>query len=156
MNKKVKIHPHHIVGFSITICVLILWASGVVAFKIKEQEWMTLKIYTAGKIHKVIGYAFIFLGFFACGTGMIEFQHNYGTEELRWYGAANLYITILVYVVSECCHRRRRNSKDVFLAPDKFMTIKEFEEKIQKGEKLWILDNIILDLSEYADSHPGG
>jgi hypothetical protein len=36
------------------------------------------------------------------------------------------------------------------------MTIREFEEKVKSGEKLWILDNIVLDLSEYANKHPGG
>lgn len=36
------------------------------------------------------------------------------------------------------------------------ITEKQFEERILNGEKLWILDDLVLDLSRYADYHPGG
>jgi len=32
----------------------------------------------------------------------------------------------------------------------------EFEQRVKNGEKLWILDDLVLDLSEYAEWHPGG
>ena len=38
----------------------------------------------------------------------------------------------------------------------KIMTESEFESRIKDGEKLWILDDLVLDLSEYAKYHPGG
>jgi cytochrome b involved in lipid metabolism len=36
------------------------------------------------------------------------------------------------------------------------MTVQEFEECIKRGQKLWVLDDLVLDLSEFAEKHPGG
>lgn len=36
------------------------------------------------------------------------------------------------------------------------MSIQEFHQNIQKGQKLWILNDSILDLTEFAARHPGG
>jgi cytochrome b involved in lipid metabolism len=36
------------------------------------------------------------------------------------------------------------------------MTHLEFEESINKGDKLVILDNLVLDISAYRCNHPGG
>lgn len=36
------------------------------------------------------------------------------------------------------------------------MTIEEFEQRLQKGEKLVILDNLVLDMSGFMENHPGG
>jgi cytochrome b involved in lipid metabolism len=43
-----------------------------------------------------------------------------------------------------------------FVNPEKEMSWLELEERIAKGEKLVILDNLVLDVSEYRFSHPGG
>lgn len=139
-----------------TCTVFILWLTGVIAFKIKEQKWMTLKIYRAGKLHKVIGYTFIFIGFFTCGAGIYEFGELYGPDYILVLARFNALVSLIVFAIAECWHRSRRNAKDPFVAPETTMTIKEFEEKIKQGQKLWILDNIIVDLSQYAHLHPGG
>lgn len=36
------------------------------------------------------------------------------------------------------------------------MTIDEFREKIKKGEKLVILDDMVLDVSGFMRNHAGG
>lgn len=36
------------------------------------------------------------------------------------------------------------------------ITESQFEEKVRDGENLWILDELILDLSSYIHQHPGG
>jgi hypothetical protein len=36
------------------------------------------------------------------------------------------------------------------------MTEEEFERKVKEGEKLVILDNMVLDIGGFAYSHPGG
>ena len=143
-------------GFSFVCAVIILWVTGIVAYKIREKSWMTKKIYQAGKLHKVIGYFFIFAGFFTVAFGIHEWIHIYGSHDLEKLWIVNLVITFTFYTLIETCNRRKRFGKDPFVAPNKTMTIKEFEENIKKGEKLWILDNLILDLSEYSKKHPGG
>ena len=68
----------------------------------------------------------------------------------------NLIATISVFGTAELCSRRLRLGKDQFFAPDKIMTEQEFDDYIKQGKKLWILDDIVLDLSEFASKHPGG
>jgi len=36
------------------------------------------------------------------------------------------------------------------------ITIAEFNERIEKKEKLMILDDLVLDVKDYLDDHPGG
>jgi cytochrome b involved in lipid metabolism len=36
------------------------------------------------------------------------------------------------------------------------MTEEKFEEEILKGKRLWILDDMVLDLTYYMPNHPGG
>ena len=80
---------------------------------------MTLKISRAGKLHKVIGYGFIFLGFLACMFGIHTFIELYGSESLGFLGILNGVLTFAIYTAIECCHRRKRFGKDLFVAPNK-------------------------------------
>ena len=43
-----------------------------------------------------------------------------------------------------------------FKKPSKTFTIKEYEEAIKNGEKYVVLDDMVLDVKEYQDFHPGG
>jgi cytochrome b involved in lipid metabolism len=36
------------------------------------------------------------------------------------------------------------------------MTHDEFKARVEKGEKLVILDNLVLDVKGYSNHHPGG
>jgi len=46
--------------------------------------------------------------------------------------------------------------EDVFVEPTQTMTEEEFETRVKNGEKLVILDNLVLDIGGYAYAHPGG
>lgn len=43
-----------------------------------------------------------------------------------------------------------------FNDPNTSMTIDEFEQKVRKGSKLVILDDLVLNVENFAKSHPGG
>jgi hypothetical protein len=43
-----------------------------------------------------------------------------------------------------------------FTHPDKVISNDEFEHRVQKGEQLVILDDLVLDVSGFAKVHPGG
>ena len=50
----------------------------------------------------------------------------------------------------------KANGSKGSLRSSEVITEKQFEMRIKAGEKLWILDDLVLDLSEYAQCHPGG
>jgi hypothetical protein len=92
----------------------------MIAFKIREKEWMTAAIYKAGKLHKVLGYFFFFLSFLIVGTGIIEyFEHTPGKENYTKLGVLNFLVTFLVYAIAECCSRNKRFARDPFVVPQK-------------------------------------
>ena len=43
-----------------------------------------------------------------------------------------------------------------FEYPQKVIKLEEFNDRIEKGEQLVILKDLIIDVSEYKFSHPGG
>ena len=60
-----------------------------------------------------------------------------------------MIIELLIIVIMEILFRKMRAQKDEFVKPTVSMTEAEFEEKIKNGEKLWILDDLVLDLKDY-------
>ena len=71
----------------------------------------------------------------------------------------------LAFLLFAACETWYRYKKDVEKKEVKLkdslkgasMTEKEFEERIKNGEKLCILDDLVLDVSKYvASEHPGG
>lgn len=58
--------------------------------------------------------------------------------------------------ILEYFHRRQAKKQDPFILPDGFMTEDEFEANIQRGRKLVILDDLVLDVEDFLPRHPGG
>lgn len=46
--------------------------------------------------------------------------------------------------------------EEPFVTPAAVMNVEEFERRLAAGEKLLILDDLILDVSEFYKVHPGG
>ena len=42
------------------------------------------------------------------------------------------------------------------VVPETLMTVEEFERRVKEGEKLSILDDIVLDIGSFELFHPGG
>ena len=36
------------------------------------------------------------------------------------------------------------------------MSVQEFSDRVKKGDKLVLLDDLVLDLGDYINNHPGG
>ena len=53
-----------------------------------------------------------------------------------------------------------KRREDPYVEGDKtrfpLMSLAEFEDKVKDGEQLCILDDLVLDLTEYRHRHPGG
>jgi len=47
-------------------------------------------------------------------------------------------------------------NEDALIYDKPLITEEEFETRIKNGEKLVILDNMVIDISSYAYNHPGG
>jgi hypothetical protein len=61
--------------------------------------------------------------------------------------------TLLVF---EIYHRKRLMREDPFTKVQNSMSEKEFNELVNQGRKLMILDELVLDVENYISWHPGG
>jgi len=63
---------------------------------------------------------------------------------------------VAVFAIFEIRHQYVLSQEVPFVKPVLIITLQEFEERLRKGEKLMILDDLVLDVSEFEKYHPGG
>ena len=71
----------------------------------------------------------------------------------------NCLLIVLVITIGECIHRKNlrtpvalKTAKDIVPS----LTLEEFNIEIESGSKLVILDNLVLDITDFINEHPGG
>ena len=70
----------------------------------------------------------------------------------------SLSFTVIMFVGNEIYYQYWKRREDPFIIEDFYpvITADEFEDRVKKGEKLVILDNLVLDIAEFIKMHPGG
>lgn len=161
------IHIHHVVGFLAFIIVPVSAFSGtatIVAGKaIPAKPWKvsTDEVQTkVGKFHRRFSYFMLFLAVIAVSSGIVEWQHWYNNKEGKFWGTINTAIGVFVPLLIEIIYRqwRKRAKLEMRDTPaKKSMSIEEFKKATFDNKKAHvILDNHIIDYSEYQVVHPGG
>ena len=149
---------HNKFGIILVLGLLFLSFSGAYAFKTKEDaKWDTNKVLQARKYHRRLGLIFWILSFLALTTGI---GHTVNMSENRKYQflfPIHAISMLLITFGNEALFRWKRKQEDKLVAAqDVIITEEEFEKRVKDGEKLCILDDIVLNLETYAYSHPGG
>jgi cytochrome b involved in lipid metabolism len=63
---------------------------------------------------------------------------------------------LTITIANEAYFRWQRKQEDKLVAPDVIITEEEFEQMVLDGKNVCILDDIVLNLEDYAYMHPGG
>lgn len=103
---------------------------------------------------KIIGYIVLIVSQFAIMTGVFDF-HNADMRR-SIVGIMDVVVFTVVWGVCEIIYQVHKRRFEYYKRPDRLITIEEFEILILKGEKLCILDDMVLDVSEFAQYHVGG
>lgn len=110
-------------------------------------------------IHKYTGYALIITSQIATLLGVISYNDQTGNPTL---GAVNLGLFLLIWAILEIITQiKTRGGSDRGEGTSKYLDLKvmnvsEFQRRIAKGAKFVILDDLVLDVGDYAEEHPGG
>lgn len=64
----------------------------------------------------------------------------------------------LIFLVFEVLYQLELRREDPVPNLDSFRVIseEEFHSRVVSGENLWVFDNLVLDLTNYWNQHPGG
>ena len=146
-------------GFLLIITVFLIGVTGHVAFHVRQFKWNTNIIRRVRLVHKLVGYLGFFGSFAALSTGIYSFKERFrGTTRLQGnaFVLANLIPMISIYIFFELRFRKQRKEKVDYKLNLPLMTLEECQQNIEKGVQLWILDELVLDLTEYSLKHPGG
>jgi len=88
--------------------------------------------------------------------GIYSYTHNRGIDTVLHYCSIALFVGL--FSVMEIWHQRfLRQDPIKFNEPLNTISEEEFKMEVQKDkQKLVILDDLVLDVTRFADSHPGG
>lgn len=65
---------------------------------------------------------------------------------------------VVIFLICELIYRNLRKGEDPWVTKSltTTMTEHEFENAVKRGEQLWILDDLVLNLTPFMPNHPGG
>ena len=87
-------------------------------------------------------------------SGTIYYNETFGSNTRL--GVANIIVFFALLLCIEIYHQIHMRRETPFKGSDNLISSEQFEQRIAKGEKLVILDDLVLDISHYAENHPGG
>lgn len=151
---------HSKVGFSAFVLGILLMVGGMTAniFRLKvRMDWRTKYIRLVGKIHKYFGWLVLLFTQFVISTGIYKFYDFVEKDTKAWIlvgCSCSLFFVLLL--IGEIRHQLMLRKEVAFVVPDSNMTRQEFNEEIAKGTRLVLIDDIVLDVGDFVDQHPGG
>jgi len=134
------------------ICITGMWAWFYRRYG--TYEWGTTNMLNIGKFHKYVSLVFCF---FVQGLILFAVIDNFGFQP-TWIAVAIIQFLVLCAIFAYLEYRFNRIwfEEVPYTLPAKVMTVEEFEKCLEKGAKYMILDDLILDVSEFYRVHPGG
>ena len=117
-------------------------------------EWGTTRVLQIGKIHRYSGQIFCF---FVQGLIMFAIMDNFGFER-KWIFVSVFQFVGLAIIIGalEIRHQWIMSQEEPYKVPELVMNGEELERRLHNGEMLMILDDLVLDVSQFYKVHPGG
>jgi hypothetical protein len=154
---------HKRLGWVMTLTFFLLIGFGMASFVAKKVlKWDTKTLKNLKSTHRNIAFVFWTASYFAIYGGMYNFMRNYISytfyQKWNWLVDASLNSSIYLVLLLEAIYQLTKYLEDDFGVNKikTIITLDEFESRIVDGEKLVILEDMILDISTFAYAHPGG
>jgi cytochrome b involved in lipid metabolism len=98
----------------------------------------------------------ILLGQVSIVTGVITY--NSSNSPRSPLGIIEIVIFFALLIIMEVIYQvYQRKRPQPFKIPEKTMTVEEFNKNVaEKGKMLVILDDLVIDVADYMENHPGG
>lgn len=157
-------HLHNILGIVFLFLCIILVLGGIFALtlmKVTNMDWNTRSLLRLKSVHKYFGY---FISITVQATVLSGIYRRISIAAAPHYSVAVGWMValgvvfFLSLIILEIRHQIFEAS-DVQISPKNeigSMSRAEFDRGIKSGNKYMILDDLVLDVSEFINQHPGG
>lgn len=158
LGGKVINNAHSYFAFPVLLLVFFIAIGGVITRScLRRQRWNTRKALLMKKLHKYAAYFILVSGFLAVAAGILAYRTNpkhpsdFPLERLHMAGY------LLVFAALETHYQMTLQKEEEFDSSKvESINVEEFERRVARGEKLVVLDNLVLDVAAFLDNHPGG
>jgi hypothetical protein len=120
----------------------------------RRLKWRSRTLYHARRLHRWLGY------FTLLAAQGVIINGGYSATKFGILPAILCMIQtalgIAFFVAFEIRHRRAMRKEIPFEPQVISVSGEEFEERIRNGEQLVILEDLVLDVSDFKADHPGG
>jgi len=153
--------------FPVLSLILFLGGAGILTrCLLTRSRWGTRRALRVKRAHKIMAYFSVLAAGGAVATGIFHFRTDDKECDVKieWI-VVPAYFSILIvleatYWVGRCLKHEKQLGEveeDLFESSvTNTITYTQFKERVQNGEKLVILDEYVLDISEFMYAHPGG
>ncbi|CDW77349.1 cytochrome b5-like heme steroid binding domain containing protein [Stylonychia lemnae] len=148
---------HVILGFAIMGYVFLVSIFGFyVLWYQNTVQWQSAKVARLKKIKRISGYILIVLSQLAMISGVFEYNHQSPSALRSLLGILDIIVFFGIWGAMEFYFRRHREDYVPFIDKKIEMSSEEFYDRIKRGEKLVLLNDMVLNVSKYQFNHPGG
>ena len=152
---------HNNLGLICSIGLLVFALTGTTTFILRlKLEWNTWIIKIARRVHKYLALVFWAFSLFTMTMGMILYIYDrlspLETPTYSYFVWLNIIVMVGITLSLELFYQWNWRQEDSWNYPKLAMSEDEFEKRVKEGQKLVVLDNMVLDIGGYAYAHPGG
>ena len=105
--------------------------------------------------HKLFGLLVIFLSQFTLLLGGISYADR-GHPLAETLVIIEIIVFFVLVVVFEILYQLFKRKEQPFREIQEVMTREEFDQRVLGGEKICLLDDMVLDVTKFKADHPGG
>ena len=158
---KVINNEHSYFVFPIMLSVLLVAAFGATSnYDVNlstNNQWNTKMKLDEKKMHTYPAYGTLAASLFAMSYGMHYYRispKHYSDVPIEWYQVA---LTIFTVLAAEAYYQYSIKDERPFqIENTSKISVAQFKERVKNGEKLVLLDDLVLDMGNYITNHPGG
>lgn len=152
---EIEVDWHNIIGFIVMVLVGCIVIGGfMVAIFMNTLRWNTTMILKMKTGHKLFGFFMILLSQFSVLSGGLKWAATY--PDSKPLVIVHFIVFFLIVIVIEGIYQRFIRKENPFVELSNTISREDFKKRVAGGEQLVILDDLVLDVSRFKLSHPGG
>lgn len=150
---------HPAFGFVTLVLAVLLSLGGMNASlqRMIQKDWTTAVMLRYAKMHGIFGYFLIFFSQITVALGIFAIM-NGSNNTTKTYGLfiGNVLFFFGGVMIGECYRRSVLSEEDLWKAQPETMSRATFKGRLERGHKLCVLDDMIIDVEPFIRWHPGG